>query len=131
MTVYKVSWELIDGIDGKIRGVDYFWFESENELDKEFFEDMLSETVEDDIRDLPNFHQTHLESIHPETWSIRSVKIDKIRKGDIVKDIGGIMYRVLSVRKDRVRMHVYGSLFLSDEWTERLGNLIFIRRPEK
>lgn len=136
MTVYKVSWELIDGIDGKTRGNDYYWSESEDELDKEFFEDMLSEITSEDIKNLPNFYKEHLQSTNPQDWKIRSVKIDKIRKGDIVRMRSGFpsskLCRVQSVRKEHARVSIIGSLF----WIEQnmgawVRNMIFIRRPEK
>lgn len=132
MTVYKVSWELIDGIDGKTRGIDYFWFESEDELGKEDFEEMLSEITSDDIKNLPNFYQAHLQLTNPQDWNIRSVKIDKIRKGDIVKMVGWSdqLFIVKSVRKELARVSKMGSLF----WIEQnmgvwVRNMIFIRRP--
>ena len=136
MTVYKVSWELIDGIDGKTRGIDYFWFESEDELVKEDFEEMLSEVTSEEPKNLPNFYQEHLRSTNPADWNIRSVKIDKIRKGDIVKMRNGFptdkLCRVKSVRKEHARVSKMGSLL----WIEQnmgvwVRNMIFIRRPEK
>lgn len=87
MSVYKIGWTLVDGIDGKIRGSDRMWFDKEPDKWNVLWRlDRVIEAVSSEIGETiaRNFYRKFTESTAPVDIKVRYIREDRFRRGDIV-----------------------------------------------
>ena len=110
MTIYKIGWTLIDGIDGKIRGSDRMWFDKEPDEHNALWRldrvvelgGQVGETI------ARNFYWEHIRSSAPKDFKIRYIKVDRFRKGDIALIAGKTKIRINQVRGNIVIGRTFG-----------------------
>jgi len=110
MSVYKVGWTLIDGVDGSIHGSDRMWFDKEPDKHDALWR--LDRVVELSGKAgeiiARNFYWEHVKSSAPEDFKIRYIKEDRFHKGDIALVAGRTKIRIQQVRGNIVIARTFG-----------------------
>ena len=131
MTIYKIGWTLIDGVDGNIRGSDRMWFDKEpDEHDALWRLDRVVEVGGQVAETIArNFYWEHVKSSAPEDFKVRYIKEDRFRKGDIALVAGNTKIRIKQVRGNIVIARTFG--VGSSETKYFLKDLVLVEAREE
>lgn len=87
MSVYKIGWTLVDGIDGNIRGTDRMWFDKVPDKHNALWrlDRIMNLNLDDKAKKMiaHNFYLAQMRATALEDFNVRYIKEDRFRSGDI------------------------------------------------